>query len=201
MRFFFLTLCALTFAPFALAQTEGTSTVVAPMQTTEAQPKQPVVIYYYAPAAEDSTAIYQQNINRYNASAASFRSKGNFFLFGGIGLTTLGIVSMIAGAGDLEETCEDNDYGGTTCTTGGDGAPLFAFGYVTTLVGVAGIATGVTLKIVGRSKSHRALREQNRLNLYQSRSQNAPLSQMELKLIPQIDLNHQRAGASLALQF
>jgi hypothetical protein len=201
MRFFFLTLCALTFTSFALAQTEGAPTTVAPVQTTEAQPKQPVVVYYYAPAAEDSTAIYQQHINRYNASAASFRSKGSFFLFGGIGLTTLGIVAMIAGAGDLDETCNDNGYGGTTCTAEGNGVGLFAFGYVTTLVGVAGIGTGVTLKIIGRSKSHRALREQNRLNQYQSRSQNAPLSQMELKLIPQIDLNHQRAGASLALQF
>ncbi len=201
MRFFFLVLCALMLTPFAFAQTEGTPTTVTPVETTEAQPKQPVVVYYYAPAAEDSTAIYQQKINRYNASAESFRSKGSFFLFGGIGLATLGIVSMIAGATDLDETCKDDGYGGRTCTAEGDGAPLFVFGYVTTLVGAAGIATGVTLKIVGRSKSNRALREQNRLNLYQSRSQNAPLSQMELKLIPQIDLNHQRAGASLALQF
>lgn len=199
MRFFFPTLCTLLLVSFALAQTEVTPAAVPPVQTTEAQPQKPVVIYYYAPAEQDSSAIYQQNINRYNASATSLRSKGDFFLYGGIGLTALGIVAMVAGAGDLEENCETNSYGGETCTT--DDAGLFILGYGTTIVGVAGIAAGVTLKIVGRSKSRRAQREQNRLQIYQNRSQNAPLSQMEIKLIPQIDLNNQRAGATLALQF
>lgn len=156
-----------------------------------------------ASLTRDSTIIYQERIDKYSKSAQSFRTKGNVFLWSGLGVAVIGIGLMIANISssdfDSSDDCKEYDDGSYYCSNVNDVSPGFVVGYVMTIGGAAMTTTGIILKIVGGSKNKKAVRNQGYLDSYMARhTGNATYS---LRLIPSLDVEHKAAGASLAFGF
>ena len=151
--------------------------------------------YYQQIFYDDSTAYYQNLIERYSRSGNSMRRGGNAMMIGG-GITFgVGILMMVTAAADASNDCYYNDY---SCQEDRDDAENVAVaGYLIAIGGGAVFTTGLVLKIVGGSKLRKAERFRNSLVQYNYRRQHA----LQLQIEPLINARKGSYGSRLSLNF
>ena len=139
----------------------------------------------------DSSAYYQDLINRYTLSGEKKRSAGNAMMIGGSVGVLLGVLLMVH-AEESTDRCGNNDYG---CND--DEFLEFFTGYGAVIAGVVVFGVGVTLKIVGSSKLRRAVRYKESLDRYNTRK----LQTLKLQVEPIINARKSAFGSRLSLNF
>lgn len=139
----------------------------------------------------DSSAYYQDLINRYTLSGEKKRSAGNAMMIGGSVGVLLGVLLMVH-AEESTDRCGNNDYG---CND--DEFLEFFTGYGAAIAGVVVFGVGVTLKIVGSSKLRRAVRYKESLDRYNTRK----LQTLKLQVEPIINARKSAFGSRLSLNF
>ena len=139
----------------------------------------------------DSTAYYQDLVNRYTLSGEKKRSAGNGMMIGGSVGVLLGVLLMVH-AEESTDRCGNNDYG---CND--DEFLEFFTGYGVAIAGVVVFGVGVGLKIAGSAKLRRAVRYQESLNRYNARK----LQAIKLQVEPIINPYNGSYGSRLSLNF
>ena len=139
----------------------------------------------------DSSAYYQDLINRYTLSGEKKRRAGNGMMIGGGVGVLLGVFLMVH-AEESTDHCGNNDYG---CND--DEFLEFFTGYGAAIAGVVVFGVGVTLKIVGSSKLRRAVRYKESLDRYNTRK----LQTLKLQVEPIINARKSAFGSRLSLNF
>jgi hypothetical protein len=185
--------------PAQYAQPQYAQPQYAPAQYPVAQPQyapaQYPPQYYQQIFYDDSTAYYQNLIERYSRSGNSMRRGGNAMMIGG-GITFgVGILMMVTAAADASNDCYYNDY---SCQEDRDDAENVAVaGYLIAIGGGAVFTTGLVLKIVGGSKLRKAERFRNSLVQYNYRRQHT----LQLQIEPLINARKGAYGSRLSLNF
>ncbi len=175
-----------------LIHEKGTIPRIAPAPASVAAP---APVAESAPVASvngvDSSAYYQDLINRYTLSGEKKRSAGNAMMIGGSVGVLLGVLLMVH-AEESTDRCGNNDYG---CND--DEFLEFFTGYGAAIAGVVVFGVGVTLKIVGSSKLRRAVRYKESLDRYNTRK----LQTLKLQVEPIINARKSAFGSRLSLNF
>lgn len=146
-----------------------------------------------ADSAEYYSKLSELNLEK----SAKLNKTGNVLIGVGSGLTVVGVTMIVVGFSGFVDACEENEYGEQEC----DDAlgPFFTYfaGIFCTGIGVAGIGTGVGLKIYGGTRESKAKVWKLRSEQFAQRANN----QVFLHIAPTFDPYRGRAGVLGYLDF
>lgn len=138
----------------------------------------------------DSVPVYQYFIQKYKQEGNSKRKAGIIILIfgGGVGGVIAAIGFDIASRGDGSGI----EYGGIKKNTGK------GLGFAGCVIGATAISISIPFFVIGKSKSNKAKRYQEKLNLYKMTHLD---SQLTLRAAPFVDPLHKAGGFQIALDF